>query len=68
MLQMDLIDKIKKIEDEDDAFDEILKLFEKYLNKYSYLKESDIINNDTEEGLKGDMVVFKNKSKVTTII
>ena len=64
MLQMDLIDKIKKIEDEDDAFDEILKLFEKYLNKYSYLKESEIINNDTEEGLKGDMVVFKNDTKI----
>ena len=37
---MDLIDKIGKIEDEDEAFGEILKLIEIYLGKYSYLKES----------------------------
>lgn len=64
MLEIDLIDKIGKIEDEDDAFGEILKLFEIYLDKYSYLKESEIINSKTEKNLKDDITIFKNDTKI----
>tara|TARA_Y100000991_G_C21966547_1_gene347150 strand:+ start:1050 stop:1838 length:789 start_codon:yes stop_codon:yes gene_type:complete len=62
--QMELIDKISKIEDEDDAFGEILKLLKIYMTKYSYLKEAEILNVQTEKNLKEDITVFKNDTKV----
>lgn len=62
--QTELIDNISKIEDEDDAFEEILKLLEIYMTKYSYLKEAEILNVQTEKNLKEDITVFKNDTKV----